>query len=329
LVRAADAAAGHARILDALQRHGIEPAPGWAERLEPVVGDLAAPGLGLDPAEWRRLAETVDSIYHLAASVNVLLDYPSHGRTNVAPLVEVVRLAAEHHPKPLFHASPMAVCRRRVEGRLEVLPEERVHADPAGLLTGYARSKWAAEQVLLAAAARGLPVTIYRTSHALPSARTGRAKPGDTFASVLRAARAAGVVPEWADSAFHGVPVDVLGRLVVEDSLGVGRHPGVVHVENRDPLTLPALLEALLGGDAPRVPLEEWKARCLEAASALPDEDATLVRVLFADRADGAAVENMFGRHPLQTDDFDRRGRGSALADLTPAAYWRRVQGAI
>ncbi len=327
LVRAADKAAGRQRLIDNLLQCGVDLAASWGERIVPVCGDLSAPALGLCAADWSRLAQSVDAIYHLGASVNVLADYATHSKVNVTPLAALVRLAAEDHRKAVFFLSPMTVCRRHIEGRLQVLAEERGHGNPDGLLTGYAQSKWAAEQVLLAAAERGLPVTIYRTSHALPTAGKGLAKANDSYGSVLKTACAAGVVPAWADSKLHGVPTDTLARLLVEDSLAADGQGRVVHIENRDPLSLQALLGLILGDgeNAACVPLEEWKLRCIAAAEDLPGEDAALARMLFTRRAVGSAVENMFSEHVFETQGFERSGQGAKLEGLTPASYWEGV----
>ena len=184
---------------------------------------------------------------------------------------------------------------------------------------------------MLAAAGRGLPVTIYRSSHALPSSRTGVAKTNDTYVSVLQAACAAGLVPDWDDSAFHGVPVDRLAELMVEDSLAADRCQGIVHLENRNPLSLKTLFDILLDG-CRREPLDaavsrdEWKARCLQAAAQLSPESASLARVLFSARGIGTAVDHMFCAHPIDTANFERAGKASQLSDLTPPAYWRMVR---
>ncbi len=318
--------------IEAMQRHGLGVEPSWHERVELVYGDLARPQLGMEQADWQDLAELVDAIYHLGASLNVMVDYATHRNVNVDPVVPLVQLAAEHHVKPVFFCSPMAVSRRRTETGMTVLHEERAHADPAGIPTGYAQSKWVAEQVLLAAAGRGLPVRIYRTSHALPSLRTGQIKPNDTYATVLQAACAAGVIPDWSDSAFNGIPVDIFARLLVENSLLQDGHRGIVHLENRHPLDLKSLIGILLEdsasirGDVACVGIEEWKAHCLEAAARLPQESAGLANFLFTPRPFGSAVENMFGAHPIDTGYVERLGRASQLSDLTPAAYWRMVR---
>jgi len=328
LVRSSDKAAGMARLRDSMAQFGIVPDAAWMERIEPVPGDLTAPGLGLDAAAWQSIAEGADAIYHLGASLNVLADYATHKKNNVDPMTTIVKLAVDCHCKPIFFLSPMTVCRRRQAGRLLVLHEERVQPGPDGLLTAYAQSKWAGEQILAAVAGRGGAVKIYRTSHALPPASTGQAKPHDTYMSVLNAACAAGVVPDWPDSCFYGMPVDVLARLLVENSLGNDGYSGVVHLDNRTPPSLESVVGILLGGDqkTPRVARGDWKNRCREAATRLKADSAILADVLFADRRQSAAVDDMFAAHPLDTHYFDSRGLASRLADLTPASYWRRLR---
>jgi hypothetical protein len=119
---------------------------------------------------------------------------------------------------------------------------------------------------------------------------------------------------------------------MVENSLSGDEYRGVIHIENLDPLSFKSLLEIVLGdgeaacADSAYVSLGEWKARCLEAADRLPDEDASLAKLLFADRDSGAAVENMFAAHPVDTGYFERLGQLDKLAQLTPPAYWRKVR---
>ena len=327
LVRARHGLAGMERLRAAARAHGVVIEESCWERVEPVAGDLAQPGLALDPAAWQRLAASVDAIYHLGASTNVFADYQALRQVNVLATAAIVQLAVEHHGKALFLCSPKTVNKRLQDGKVSVWPEERVYDEPEGLLTGYAQSKWAAERIVHSAFGCGLPVKIYRSSHALPASAGGRAPLNDTFMSVLQATCAAGVVPDWADSALHGVPVDTLSRLLVADSLSPGVHAGVVHIEHREPLNLGSVARALSQGSEPaRVPLPEWRARCLEASSRLPAEVAALVRFLFAPGPGGAAVEHLFCKHPIDTAHFERRGQLHVLSNLTPPDYWHAVR---
>lgn len=325
LVRANGEAEGRKRLLSTLDGYGMAVDSSRRDRLVPLCGDLTQPGLGLGGGEWKRLASTVDAIYHLAASVNVLADYATHSKTNVRPLTTILRLAGEERLKSLFVLSPMTICRRFQDGHTVIFHDEAPLSGPDGLLTGYAQSKWAVERLLLTAIQRGLPAKIYRTSHALPAAASGLSKASDTYGSVLAVACEAGVIPDWEDSAFHGVPVDTLAGLLVEETLAGDNYQGVIHLENRDPPSFPSLLSVMLGdgGSPARVPLAEWKSRCRETAAAMGGEAAALAQVLFADRATGAAIDNMFAAHPVDTAYFEGRGLGAKLVDLTPPAYWR------
>ncbi len=329
LVRAGTPAEGEARLLDALRRHGIDVPGAWQARIEPVCGDLTAPGLGLDAGTWRRIAEQTDAVYHLAASINALQPYATHRHANVTPLMDLVRLVTEHHAKRMFFSSPMTVCRRRLDGELVVFGNELPSDDPRGLLTGYARSKWTGEKILLTAARRlGLPLTIYRTSHALPTARGGIVKPKDTYVSVLQAALAAGVIPDEQEARFHGVPTDLLAELLVDDSLACDGSSKVVHLDNPDPPTLASVITLLLEDAAAARPLPaaHWRARCREVAETLQDRDASLLTsALFASTSSGTSVENMFSPHPIETSVRPSAGR----ANLTPEDYWRRLRRSL
>ena len=331
LVRADDDAAALQRLRATLAAHRIHvDASAWT-RVDAFAGDLTAPRFGLAQDAWQQLGERLDAIYHLAASVNVTLDYASHRRSNVLPLPAVVELAALDHAKALVCVSPLAVARRRRDGVLTVLADEAVHPDPAGLLTAYAQSKWVAEQILAEARAWGLPVTLYRSSHALPNAASGWGKPHDTYGRVLQMACHVDALPDWDASRLPGLPVDLLCRLIVEDSARDDADRFVVHLENRAPASFGAVIAELMtekhgmAGAVPTLAFDDWKARCLDLANHLPDEEATLVKLLFSTRNGAAAIENMFSADAIATGYFERSGRAAALIGATPPDYWRRV----
>lgn len=327
LVRGSDPATARQRLLDRLAALQLLPAdPVAVQDLRVLCGDLERPGFGLAATDWHALCGDIGAIYHFAASVGVLHDYPTLRRTNVAPLLPLLQLATTQHRKRFVTLSPFAVCRRHTPDGLRVLADEAVAQDPGGLLTAYAQTKWVAERLLAAMADRGLAVRIYRCSHALPALATGIAKEEDTYTGVLDLARQAGVVPDWDEALLRGVPADTLGHLIVEDAQGGADPQLVVHIENRTPLSLPQIVDLLLGdGVAPRISVEAWKARCLDLAASLPAARSSLLQVLFARRANGTAVENMFSAHAISTDYFARRQAGERLQGLTPGHYWQRV----
>ncbi|MDB5887384.1 MAG: hybrid non-ribosomal peptide synthase/polyketide synthase, partial [Rhodocyclales bacterium] len=308
IVRAADAASAHLRLLQQLEDLHLMPSdPTALQQLNVLCGDLEKPGFGLDATDWHALCYDISAIYHFAASVNVLHDYATLRRTNVTPLLPLLQLASTQRAKHFVTLSPIAVCRRHIDGQLRVMPDESVSTDAAGLLTAYAQTKWVAERMLAQMASQGLTVRIYRCSHALPAMASGVAKSEDTYTRILTLARNAGVVPDWDEALLRGVPVDTLSRLIVEDAHMGNDTQLVVHIENQSPMSLPEIVHLLIGKDSeqvPRISLESWKARCLDLADTLPAAQSSLSRVLFAQRANGTAVENMFTAHDIATDYF-------------------------
>ena len=67
-VRAPSQQDAHQRIKEACQAYGFWTSD-WQDnnKIEPVIGDLAKPNLGIDSETWNRLAESVDCIIHNGA----------------------------------------------------------------------------------------------------------------------------------------------------------------------------------------------------------------------------------------------------------------------
>jgi pyochelin synthetase len=336
VVRGSSDEAARARLIDVLNGVGglgseALPSAGSAlgSRLSVFCGDLTEPLFGWSTAQWQARTCEIDAVYHLAASVGVLHDYASHFASNVAPLHALLQLANEGRRRAIFAMSPMTVCRRWVDGRLEVHGAESVMPSPRGLLTPYAQSKWLAEGVLWAAAGSGAPVRIYRCSHALPAARGGAGKLNDSYAAVLEVASAVNVLPDWPDARLHGMPVDQLCRLLVADSLAHAAHSDVIHLDVPLAPLLRDVIEALVpqhhGAVPPAtVPLHEWQQRCLEAASELPAARQALARALFERNGDRWPIENIFSSHAIATR-WPERHECSDLPIAPPREYWARA----
>jgi amino acid adenylation domain-containing protein/thioester reductase-like protein len=211
LVRAADHAAARHRLERTLQRYGLrESCP--AERIVPLVGDLAAPRLGVTTDEYERLASSVHTIVHSAAMVNLLLDYGSHRATNVHGTIELLRLASAGRRKQLHHVSTLGVFDGvdRGDPISETLtPDE--HAPPPH---GYSQSKWVAEQLVLTARRRGIPSSVYRLGELGPNASTGIPSQRGLVDALLCTAVDLGVSPVTSVVVDY-TPVDHIARLVV------------------------------------------------------------------------------------------------------------------
>ncbi|WP_412543044.1 SDR family oxidoreductase [Longispora sp. K20-0274] len=83
---------------------------------------------------------------------------------------------------------------------------------------GYMQSKWVAEQLIKAAAARGLPVAIHRPGRVTGHSGTGAAGDADAFWHYVRACVELGIAPIWTDGQLYGadlVPVDYVTAAIV------------------------------------------------------------------------------------------------------------------
>ncbi|MBF6435488.1 non-ribosomal peptide synthetase [Nocardia cyriacigeorgica] len=242
LVRARDRDDAAARIRSALQRYRLwEHA--FADRIVAVPGDLAAPMLGLTEAEFDRLAADVDVIYHNGARVNHVEPYSRLRAANVEGTRWILRLATTGRVKPTHFVStigtavsataPSDVIDETIRLRAGELPD-----------SGYIASKWAAEELVRQAIARGVPATIFRPSTVCGSAAHGINNESDSLWSLVRAAAVLGMAPEVADATVSLVPVDyVVGAIVAISLDAPSRH--VYHLVNKTPVALADIFGSL------------------------------------------------------------------------------------
>ena len=174
LVRAKDHREAEVRLWQALQLH-LDFDHFYAllkSRLHIFCGDLTTPRLGLADDDFRRLAETTDSVIHCAASLNRRSE-KSCLNVNLRGTLEVINLArrahAHHGLRRFSHVSTVAVAGHRQD---EVVREDaaidwnRSDYDP------YARTKKFSEH-MLRELLPDVPFTIFRPSIILGDSRYG------------------------------------------------------------------------------------------------------------------------------------------------------------
>jgi len=172
LVRAASAAEGMRRLRSAFD--AIHPSAGslaaFGERVRPVCGDLALPGLGLSTGDRGQLVDAISTIYHNGAYVNYLMDYSAMRQINVAGTKEVIAFAMERRPKVLNYISTTFIFGWSAR---EVLYERDHNRTMEYLDFGYSQSKWVSDQLVLAAMEQGLQARIFRPALISPSVSGG------------------------------------------------------------------------------------------------------------------------------------------------------------
>ena len=125
---------------------------------------------------------------------------------------EVLRLASRNRAKPLHFVSTTAIFGDEDADRVVREGEEPLRV--GALATGYARSKWVAERLVVAARSRGLPVMIARPGNIAGHSETSARNGVDALGAFMGACLGLGLAPEL-DMAFDFAPVDYVSRALV------------------------------------------------------------------------------------------------------------------
>jgi thioester reductase-like protein len=268
------------QLVAAIERALPRPAPGWTERLRVVQGDLAEPRFGLDSAAFDDLARAASCVFHVGAHVNLVAPYEVLAPANVGGTHEAIRLAARAGAV-LCHVSSIGVM---PYGAGQVLRENAPLPETGRLLTGYCQTKWVAEQLVAAAARRGLRTVVFR-----PGLTVGEQAPAaerDLLASVLALSRVAGCLPasdmpvDLVDAGYAAAAIARIGLA----SAALGKTFHLTHPRPRRLRDLAAALDTPL----PLRPFTEWQASVAAQAATLPDGRLAAVAALIAqhDEAD-------------------------------------------
>ncbi len=136
----------------------------WGDRVLPLVGDLAAPDLGLTPGQLAELG-TIDHVVHAAAIYDLTVGEDEQRTANVEGTRGVIALTRKLGAT-LHHISSIAVA-----GTFDGTFTENDFDVAQELPTPYHRTKFEAEQ--LVRDARGLRYRIYRPAVVVGDSRTG------------------------------------------------------------------------------------------------------------------------------------------------------------
>ncbi|MQY12348.1 Linear gramicidin synthase subunit D [Streptomyces sp. RB5] len=261
LVRGRDDAHARDRVVGTLRAQGL-----WDEahaaRLEVYSGDLGEPRFGWPRETWDRLTAECDAVLNIAAVVNFLLDYRAHRPANVGGTAQVLRFTLTGRPKALHHVSTLGVLDHHAARAGRPLDED---FDPAGApapTSGYSRSKWVAERMLLEARRLGAPVTLHRLGEVMPAADTGVPNHRALTHLLLTAFHRLGLrpdVPMYSDYTPVDFTAERLVCALMEPSAAPVHHvfrPGSVDFTTLAPAgadtVAPAAFMAALGAEAER-----------------------------------------------------------------------------
>ncbi|MDZ8261773.1 amino acid adenylation domain-containing protein [Nostoc sp. ChiQUE01b] len=265
LVRASSIEEARVRIIGRLKYYQL-----WQEdlsdRIIPVLGDLSKPLLGIEVQQFSRLAEKIDIIYHCGASVNMVYPYSALESVNVLGTQEVLRLASQSKIKPMHFISTVDVLSSTNNG-IAIVREEDTDTVANGpyLHSGYAQSKYIAEQLVKMAYTRGLPVSIYRPSNIMGHSKTGLCSTTGFLPRMINGCIQMGIAPE-VEAVLNLVPVDYVSQAIVHLSRQQKICGQAFYIVNPEPIEWKQLVNWMeaIGYPLQQVSYEIWYDRLLQ-----------------------------------------------------------------
>lgn len=277
-VRAGTAEAGMKRILHAAEQHGSSLSEEQRKRILPVLGDLTSRNLGLSEPAWRELADKVDTVFHSAATVNMVKDYFELKAANVDGTREISRFLKQGCKKHLHYASTLSVF-VATDRNSGIAREDDALDGEFQVYGGYAQTKFAAELLLRSVSADTGPITFYRFGLLTGDSKTGASAKDDFLNMFARGLSTLGCVPESeCEMTVDITPVDyaaaAMAHIALQDTkTGISN---TYHIANSRGLSLRSLIEVMgrIGFPLAVLPAEEFLARLQNKAQKFSAEES-------------------------------------------------------
>lgn len=230
------------------------------ERIEILPGNLSRKRLGLSQDAFEKLASRVQVIIHAAATVNLVYPYATMRASNVGGTREILRLACLGSAT-VQYVSTNGVLPPSQEG----WPEDTmldVDDVPTKLLDGYGHSKWVAEQLVLEAGRRGLPIRVMRAGTISGHSMTGAANAWDLLNALLVESIQLGYAPDVEGWRAEMTPVDFVSKAIIHLSNQTHAKQAIFHVGDPEPVDTREVFDDLkeLGYPTERLGWDEWVA---------------------------------------------------------------------
>ena len=245
----------------------------FSNRIQPILGDLGEPQLGLTDDEFGRLANQVDVIYHNGAMVNFVFPYQAHKASNVLGTQEILRLASQIKLKPVHFVSTLSILYSGGINDGRVFREDADLDKVGAPFGGYAQSKWVAEKLVRQAGSRGIPYAIYRPGLVSGHSITGAWNTDNLVSSMTCACVLLGCVPNL-DVMVNIVPVDFVSAAIVQLSKNPANQGKIYHLDNPEPIHFNKLSNWLVeqGFNAQKVSFDEWRAELFRQVFHMPSD---------------------------------------------------------
>ena len=179
------------RLEDLVERWGVLVGPTAAKRVQPIVGDLRRPLLGVEQEQVGELRGKIVNFFHLAAVYDMTAPAEVNTAVNVGGTTHAVELARTLEAERLHHVSSIAVA-----GDYRGTFEESMFDEGQKLPSPYHRTKFESERIVREQPY--VPWRVYRPAIVVGDSQTGEMDKIDGpyyfFKAIQRARR---LLPEW------------------------------------------------------------------------------------------------------------------------------------
>ncbi len=180
-----------ARLDDLIERWSILAGSSAATRVQPVVGDLRRPLLGVEQEQVEELRGKINHFFHLAAVYDMTAPAERNNAVNVGGTTHAVELARAVEAKRLHHVSSIAVA-----GSYKGVFEEDMFDQGQRLPSPYHRTKFESERIVRDQPY--MPWRVYRPGIVVGDSQTGEMEKVDGPYYFFKAIqRMRHLLPEW------------------------------------------------------------------------------------------------------------------------------------
>ena len=260
LVRASDLKIGKQRVYNNLRKYGLWQ-DAYKRHIAVVLGNLSRPQLGLSNNEFEQLSQKIDIIYHNGAHLNYIYPYKGLKAINVESTRDILKFAVLNKLKPVHYVSSIVSVASSLYAQKKI-DERQIIKNPEGIYMAYGQSKWVAEQLVLEAGKRGVPVSIYRPTYIAGHSKTGAWNTNDFICRLIKGAIQTGALYDL-DTVFDIVPVNYVSEAIVYLSTQTPSEGKSFHLINPKPWSWKELIQWLqeTGYDVKGVSYQDWLAK--------------------------------------------------------------------
>jgi amino acid adenylation domain-containing protein/thioester reductase-like protein len=265
--------AGMARLRNNLLELGLWE-DSYSLRVEVIPGNLNHAQFELSTEDFDNLARRVQVIIHAGATVNLVYPYSALRDANVYGTREILRLASISGAT-VQYVSTNGVLTPTTDGWAEDKFLE-INEMPTKISDGYGRTKWVAEQLVLEAGRRGLPVQIFRPGNIGGHSKLGSTNTYDLLNALIVESLIIGSYPNVDSWLIEMTPVDFVSEAIIKLSNDTSAKQQVYHLGDPNPIAASTLFKLFgsLGYSNQPVQWDKWALAWTEKRGSEKKNDA-------------------------------------------------------